>query len=293
MSAQKLIRLFLEKRRANGSTSIAEKIIAFVKRDFKIWWAYKLWVTLDVLSTIFFVVTYFFVGKIVTVEHLEKAGFFAGDYFTFAMLGIAFQQYVFSSVQGLTESIRDEQWNGTIETVFASATEYRAFMLGESVFRFIYGTSFLTAALVFGLVLGAKLVITVGTMLTITILSTLLVVDHVLVGLAGAGVILKLKRGDPIVWGFSWMSQLVSGVFYPLGLLPSYLRWIGLTFPLTYSLDGIRRCLINGETLLSSYVIRTDLLALLVFMILAWPLSTLILKSGYRSAQKEGSLGQF
>ena len=108
-----------------------------------------------------------------------------------------------------------------------------------------------------------------------------------------AGIVVMIKRGDPIAMGFTFLTQLVSGVFYPLGLLPWYLKWVGFALPLTYSLDGIRRTFMNGESLFSNSVIQIDFVALIVFIIVMVPLSLQVFKWAYRRAQREGTLGQY
>lgn len=284
--------------RENGAqspkgTSLVEKALAFIVRDFKIYWTYKFWVVFDVIDIVILVATYYFVSLIITPTRLVAEGYVTGDYFTFAMLGIAFSQYVQNSVHGLTEGIRDEQWTGTIETILSSATNYRAYLLGSSAFRFLYATIILIGALTVGFLLGGKIVLTPGIVLTAAIFAFLLVSGHLAIGAMSAGIVIMIKRGDPIAWGFTWLTQLVSGVFYPLGLLPWYLKWLGFALPLTYSLDGLRRTFMNGETLFSSPVLQIDLVALILFMLIMVPLSLQVFAWAYRRAQRQGTLGQY
>jgi len=274
-------------------TSLLTKAWGFLLRDFKIYWTYRLWVTFDIIDTVLLVATYFFVAQIVSSAQLVAEGYTSGDYFTFAMLGIAFSQYVQNSVHGLTEGVRDEQWSGTIETILSSATDYKAYLLGASVFRFLYGTIILIGALTVGFLIGARVIVTPNTILTAIVFAGLLVSGHLAIGATSAGIVVMIKRGDPIAWGFTFLTQLVSGVFYPLGLLPWYLKWVGFALPLTYSLDGIRRTLMNGEDLFTSSVIQTDLVALVVFLVIMVPLSLRVFAFAYRRAQREGTLGQY
>ncbi|MEM4169982.1 MAG: ABC transporter permease, partial [Thermoproteota archaeon] len=95
-----------------------------------------------------------------------------------------------------------------------------------------------------------------------------------------------------IVWAFSWLTQLFSGVLYPLGLLPDWLKWIGNAFPLTYSLDGLRRCLMNGEGL-DSPMIMENTLKLILFIVVVLPFSLWFFKKSYDSTRREGALGQY
>lgn len=151
----------------------------------------------------------------------------------------------------------------------------------------------LIGALTFGLLMGGKGILTLGSVLTGIVFAALLVSGHLAIGTMSAGLVLMIKRRDPIAMGFTWLTQLVSGVFYPLGLLPWYLKWLGYALPLTYSLDGIRRTFINGETLLNSSVLQVDLVALLAFLLIMLPLSLQVFVWAYRRAQREGTPGQY
>jgi ABC-2 type transport system permease protein len=278
--------------RDEGRLGVFAKLMAFVRRDRKIWWTYKMWVTLDLLETFTFVITYALVSLIVSDQRLIEEGYTTGGYLAFSVIGVAFQQYVFSSVLGLTEAIRDEQWFGTMETILSSPTTFRTFLFGEATFRFLIGTIFLAGALFLGIGLGAEFQISLAIMVSVGILALLMIFSHVTIGIASAGVIMKIKQGNPVAWAFSWLTQLVSGVFYPLGVLPGYLMWLGRIFPLTYSLDGVRLCLMSGKTILDPAVAE-NVLWLLVFIVAALPISLFVFRLGYNSSRRDGSLGQY
>jgi len=290
MKVEEIIK-FLAEPVPEAQVDPVTKVIAFISRDFKIWWTYKLWIILDILGSLLFVATYYFVSKIVSPQALVNAGY-AADFLTFTVIGIAFQNYVFSSVSGLSEAIREEQWDGTMETILSSRTSFRVFLLGESVFRFIVASYFLLASMSMGVLMGASFNLNFSSFLAAAVLTILLIVSHMVVGILGAGAILKLKQGDPIVWAFSWLTQLFSGVLYPLGLLPGYLQWVGAVFPLTYSLDGIRRCLMSGEGF-SSLAILEDITKLGLFILILLPVSLWVFKKAYDSTRREGALGQY
>ncbi len=293
MEGDQIVQLLREHSERVVRTPLVQKILSFIVRDFKIYWTYRFWVIFDIIDVVILVATYYFVAQIITPARLVTEGYVTGDYFTFAMLGIAFSQYVQNSVHGLTEGIRDEQWTGTIETILSSPTSYRSYLLGASAFRFLYGTIILIGALGLGLLLGGRVILTPSTFLTGVIFATLLVSGHLAIGAMSAGIVVMIKRGDPIAWGFTWLTQLVSGVFYPLGLLPWYLKWLGFALPLTYSLDGLRRTFMNGETVFHSFILQTDLIALALFIVIMVPLSLQVFAWAYRRAQRQGTLGQY
>jgi len=273
-------------------TPIHEMIASFIIRDFKIWWTYRFWLTLDISGSILFVATYYLFSMITSSQQVQDAGYITGGYFTFALIGIAFQLYVFFAVQSVNESIREEQWNGTMETILSSATSFKTFLLGETCFFFIASSTFLLISLLTGILLGARFYFSLASILSTIVLSALLIVSHMAIGVLSAGVIMKTKQGNPLTWAFSWMTQLVSGVFYPLRLLPWYLEWVGKIFPLTYSLDGIRLCLQAGQDL-SSLVVLNDAFNLILFTAISIPVGLYIFKKGYDAARTDGSLGQY
>jgi len=291
LDRQELINLLAEKilpRRMSAYSVVA----SFVVRDFKIWWTYKFWLTLEITGSILFVATYYLFSMITTPEQIHEAGYITGGYFTFALIGIAFQQYVFFAVQSINEGIRNEQYNGTIETILSSGSNFRIFLLGETFFFFVISSALLLISLFTGALLGAEFFSGFWSVLSTILLSVLLIASHMTIGILSTGIIMKTKQGNPLTWAFSWMTQLVSGVFYPLKLLPWYLEWLGKIFPLTYSLDGIRLCLQGGQDLFSPAVLN-DLISLVIFTVISTPIALYVFKMGYDAARRDGSLGQY
>lgn len=291
METEKLIAIFPEEK-SNRRIPDRQIIASFIARDFKIWWTYKLWLILEISGIVLSVISYYVFSLIATSQQIQEAGYVHGGYFTFALIGLAFQQYVFFAVQSINTSIREEQWNGTMETVLSSATDFKTFLLGETCFSFIISSAFLFVSLFVGILLGASFYTSPTSILSAILLSLLLIASHITIGIIGAGIIMKTMQGNPLTWAFSWVTQLVSGIFYPLKLLPWYLEWIGKIFPLTYALDGIRLCLQAHQDLTSPAVLN-NVVSLVIFIILATPIALGIFKKGYDAARKEGSLGQY
>ena len=83
---------------------------------------------------------------------------------------------------------------------------------------------------------------------------------------------------------------------YPLNLLSGWLIPAALAMPLTYSLDGLRRCLIpiNGmsATLLTPQVMM-DVIALSIFTAIALPISLRVFRWGYDVARRDGTLHSY
>lgn len=279
-----------------GRIPLRLKIYAFLLRGAKTMWSYRGFVALDIIATSLQIGMYFLVGLIINPGLIESAGY-GSSFFTFALVGIAFQQFVFASVNMYSHSLRHEQEDGTIEALLTCKTSFRVYLVGEGTFNFLYATYFVAAAFVFGaLLFPTTLTLNALSLFSAGILTVMLVIAHLCIGIAAVGIIMKVKEGDPVLWAFSWFTQLLSGVMYPLSLLPGWLLPAALAMPLTYSLDGLRRCLIpvNGysATILTPQVL-VDAASLLIFIAVALPISLRIFKWGYDVARRDGTLHSY
>ncbi len=72
----------------------------------------------------------------------------------------------------------------------------------------------------------------------------------VALGLLLAGAVLNMARyGMFLSEGIAGALFLLSGAIFPIAALPSWLRWLSLTLPPTYWLEGVRRALIGPSEL--------------------------------------------
>jgi len=269
--------------------SFNEKVSTVVRNGFKIFWSYRAWIALDLIGTAVLVALYFYLSVIVDPDTIEDAGYGA-SFFTFALLGIAFQQYTYSSVETFSHEIRHGQENGTLEAVLTTKTEFPTFLIGIGLLSFIYATYFLICAFIVAFIFFDPVITTnVFSLLSVVALTFLTIIAHICIGIASVGIIVKIKEGDPLLWLFGWLTMLLGTIYYPLDLLPAYLVPIALMMPITHALDGIRRCLSGSETLLSPEVF-VDVLALLAFIIIMLPLSIKVFRWGYNEARKDGTL---
>lgn len=262
------------------------KPLAFLKRDLLINTSYRAAFLFDLISILSSVVTFFFMAKLFGGKTAEFLTDYGGDYFSFALIGIAFSGYLSAGLGSFSEAIAEEQAYGTLETILLSPTRISTVLICSSIGKFIF-TSFrvivylLLGWLFFGLNLsranpGSALIILVLTILSFSGLSLL-----------SAGFILVFKRGDPLNWLFHGASRLLGGVYFPIAVLPLWLQKISFFLPLTYCLEAMRKSLIIGNP---PREIFPQILALVLFSGIAFPLGILSFKLALKKAKKEGSL---
>jgi ABC-2 type transport system permease protein len=80
---------------------------------------------------------------------------------------------------------------------------------------------------------------------------------------------------------------VVSGVYYPVEVLPGWMQALSVISPATYALEGIRAAVLEGASL---GAVWGDLWPLLVLGALAIPVGLAVFRSGERYAKRHGKL---
>jgi ABC-2 type transport system permease protein len=263
--------------------------IAFLKRDLSLALSYRLSFLLQIVGIFFSSATFYFLSLVfgnTMMPQLEKYG---GDYFSFALIGLALISYMNLSLSNFAQSIRDSQMMGTLEIMLLSPTHLSSILISSSLWSYLQTTlnvvMYIAAgAFLFGFSLGQ---INILGALLVMLLS---VASFSGIGILSAAVVLIVKKGDPVNWIISGTSSLLAGVFYPVSVLPGWLEPVSQALPMTYALDAMRLTILKGSSLMD---VRGDLLALLAFTAVLTPLGFLAFREALKRAKVEGSLVQY
>jgi len=266
-----------------------EKPLAFVWRDFINETSYKFAFFMQFFGIFISTLTFFFLSKLlgdVGGSYLKPYG---GNYFSFVLIGIAFYSYLGVSMRSLSESIREGQMLGTLESLLVTQTEIPTIILSSSLYSFIWASFrvavyLMLGAFVFDVNLGNANLIGALLILILTIIS------FSSLGIMSASFIMIMKRGDPVSWIFTGISGLLGGLYYPISVLPDWLRNISYLLPVTYSLEGMRLALLKGSSLSE---LMPNIVALVIFSIIMLPLSILIFGYAVKRAKIDGTLTQY
>jgi ABC-2 type transport system permease protein len=109
-------------------------------------------------------------------------------------------------------------------------------------------------------------------------------------GIIAASFIMVLKRGDPVTWVFGTLTNLLSGVFYPVGVMPEWMQFLSNFLPVTYALRAMRLALLQNA---SFSELLPDILILLAFCIVLLPASLVAFRYAVRRARDDGSLTHY
>lgn len=258
--------------------------------NLRIFLSYKTWVATETITTLTSVVMYYFVGFLVEPDKLEVAGY--GDsYIGFALIGVASTNYLWMCINRLSHSMSHEIREGTFETVISSPIQLRSYVIGIAIRGFLVSCYFMAGAFLLGYyVLGAPLVLNPATVFSALILICLLITSHLGIGIMAAGVIMVYKKGDPLTFLFTGITELFGGVLFPLYLLKDYgalwsFAWL---LPYTHALDALRKVLLLGYTVFNPSI-AGKLVILAGYSVVMLPLSLLFFRWGYNRIRREGT----
>ena len=275
--------------RVRGVTGELRKLPAFVRRDFLVAWSYRMSFVSDLVSMTGQIIVFYFIGKMINPDVLPTYGGSSVTYLEYAAVGIAVGVFIQFGLDRVSAAMRGEQLMGTLEAVLVTPTAPSTVQLGSVAFDLIYiplrTALFLSAVtLVFGLNLSAA-----GLIPALVVLVAFMPFVWGL-GVATAALLLTFKRGGGLVGlGFVGIG-LLSGVYFPLDLLPGWLTTIAEANPIAHAIEAMRNALL-GEASLRS-VVPT------VLLLIPCSLASLVLGLGafrlaVRRERRRGSLGLY
>jgi ABC-2 type transport system permease protein len=139
-----------------------------------------------------------------------------------------------------------ERWEGTIEYTFMAPIRRITHLMGICLFAIGYG---LARTFVVLLIAAAMFKLDFTHADIPAALAVLAASTVPLIGLAILTSVLPLlspQKGEQMSVALQGFLLLVSGVYYPLSVLPVPMQIAGAASPLTYALEGIRTSLLDG-----------------------------------------------
>jgi ABC-2 type transport system permease protein len=95
------------------------------------------------------------------------------------------------------------------------------------------------------------------------------------------------EKGTQLGFVAQGLLLVVSGVYYPVSVLPQWMQAISVISPATYALRGCRAAIIDGAGLSD---LTTEIWALLLIGAISVPLGLVTFRTGERYAKKHGKL---
>ena len=265
------------------------KYAAFVKRGFLHASSYRLNFVGTYLGGILIVVFFSVLAKFFGNAQPAALEPYGGDYYTFLLIGAVFARYLSLGLRHFGRELEHELATGTIEPVMVTATPPGLALLGPSLWILIEGLALMALQLVLGVVFfDADL--SQANWPAALVLGALTLVAPNSWGILSAAFVVLFKRADPLSWLVDVTIFLLAGVYFPIQLLPFWLRIFAYLLPLSHALEGLRFALMRGHTLAQLWVY---VLILFAFNAVLLPASVFTFRFALRRVKQTGSLGHY
>jgi ABC-2 type transport system permease protein len=186
-----------------------------------------------------------------------------------------------------TETVAWERWEGTIEYTFMAPLSRPAHLLGMGAFAVVYGV--LRTVLLFALV-ASFLNVHFGhpDFAAATLVLAISSLSFVGIGIMTAVLpLISPEKGTQLGFIAQGLLLVVSGVYYPVSVLPQWMQWLSVVSPATYTLEGVRRAVLDGA---GPAALWNDIWPLILIGAIAIPLGLYVFSRGERYAKRHGRL---
>ena len=261
-----------------GAGGVVERNAYLTKRY--IWWdvAWFIWTVANTLT-----IVYIAKGIEATGGQLD-----VNQTMTTLLIGAVVWAYLGILFEFLMETVAWERWEGTIEYTFMAPLSRAMHLAGQGVFAVIYGL--IRALFLYAVCAFVFFDLSVPDANYAAAFVVLVVSSISFIGIGMMMSVLPLispEKGTQLGFVAQGTLLVVSGVYYPVSVLPEWMQWLAKFSPATYALEGIRAAILDGAALTSLW---SDIWPLLVIGVISIPLGLWIFSRGERYAKRHGKL---
>ena len=260
-----------------GARGIIERNVYLTRRYFLWDVAFFVWTVANTLTVVFIAEGFEATGGSIDVDRAT----------TYLLVGAVLWAYLGIIFEFLTETVAWERWEGTIEYTSMAPLRRSAHLAGMGVFAVLYG---LVRAVLLFVVVAAFFDLELPSVDPVAALVVVLVASISFTGIGMMTAVLPLispEKGAQLGFVAQGILLVVSGVYYPVEVLPGWMQALATISPATYALDGTRAAILDGAGIAD---LGGELLALVVIGAVAVPAGLALFGAGERYAKRHGKL---
>jgi len=260
-----------------GLVGVVERNTYLIRRY--VWWevAFFLWTVANTLTIVFIAEGIEASGGQIDVERTTAV----------LLIGAVIWAYLGMIFEILTETVAWERWEGTIEYTFMAPLSRPVHLTGMGLFAIAYG---LVQSVLLFTVVAFFFDLSLPNANFAAALVVLAVASISFVGIGMMTSVLPLispEKGTQLGFIAQGILLVVSGVYYPVSVLPEWMQWIATISPATYALEGVRDAILEGDGL---GALTDEIWPLLVIGAVSIPLGLAVFGRGERYAKRHGKL---
>ncbi|GAB4529330.1 MAG: ABC transporter permease [Anaerolineae bacterium] len=273
---------------ANTGKSIWREMLAsyaFVERNFNLvkrYWGWEVvWLAYSIASALS--ITYIGAG----MEQISGASVDTNYLVLYLLIGTLLWRYLSIVFDAISEMIAWERWEGTVEYTFMAPVSRMTHMVGQTIFSlawglFFTGIIFLVVAMFFHLDLENANMAGAAAVLVASSIS--------FIGFGIMAAVLPLlfpERGAQMTNVVQALLLLISGVYYPISVLPGWMQVIARASPATYALEAMRAAMLDNA---SWARLAPDLALLMAMGLVTIPAGVWVFSRAEHYAKRTGKL---
>jgi ABC-2 type transport system permease protein len=260
-----------------GLAGVVERNVYLVRRY--IWWdiAFFVWTVANTLTIVYIAKGIEAAGGKIDVDRTT----------TILLIGAVIWAYLGIIFEILTETVAWERWEGTIEYTFMAPLARPVHLAGMGLFSVAYGV--VRAVFLFGIVAALfDLQLPQANFLSAVVVLAIASISFVGIGMMTAVLpLISPEKGVQLGFIAQGVLLVVSGVYYPVEVLPGWMQALAVISPATYALDGIRAAILDGAGVSAVW---HDIWPLIIIGAVAVPLGLEVFRRGERHAKRHGKL---
>ena len=261
-----------------------EAMWGIIHRDAVLFISYRTQLISQVLGPLFTIAVFYYISRLLSVKSFHSPG----GYFGYVIVGLVIVEILTVSLGILPGSVRQELVSGTIERFLVSAHGPVNGILGTMLFplfnAFLSGLlTLVLATLIFGLPLAATSFLAIP-------VALLGVIAFIPFALFLVAVVMAFKQVASVSQFIVSGIAIVGGLYFPIAVLPSWIRWAAEVQPFTPATDLMRHLLVDTPLVHPAGV---ELLKLVGFSVVLLPASFMLLRASIRYGQRTGTIAEY
>jgi ABC-2 type transport system permease protein len=262
---------------------------AFVERNINLVKRYWGWELVFLIYTVVNALSITFIAKASPdITGLAFSDADVSNFILYLLVGALVWNYLSVLFGGISETITWERWEGTIEYTFMAPISRLTHLLGVTLFAILYG---LVHTAVILTVVSFFFNIDLAQANFLSALALLVVGSVSFIGVGIMASVLPLlfpERGAQMTNVINAIVLLVSGVYFPVTVLPGWMQAASRISPAAYVLEGTRAALLQNAGL--GVIAQPFLLPLAIIGVVSIPLGLWIFLTAERFAKRTGRL---
>jgi ABC-2 type transport system permease protein len=261
-----------------------DAMAAIMRRDAILFLSYRAQFVSQVLTPLFTLTVFYYISQVLTSTTIKSPG----GYFGFVVVGLVIVQVLTISVGVMPVTVRQELVSGTIERSLVSAHGPVNGILGSMLFPLVNALLSGTLMLILAtLIFGLPLETTAALAIPIALLGTLAFMPFAVILVA---IVMAFKQVSSASGFLVTAIAIVGGLYFPIALLPSWIRWASDVQPFTPATDLLRHLLVGTPLL---HPAALEVFKLVAFAMVLFPVAFYLLRRAIRYGQQTGTIAEY